>query len=163
MTKINSKKINKSQVLSDLVKQLEDETKNLEASFEKEKKASQDAPGAMEAQYDTTKAETGMVADKIGENIIEKQQGIEILKKLELPESPNKVDLGCIAILDSGESMAAYFILPVCGGMNLSMQGSDIGLLTISPDTIVSQALLDKSAGDEISINEKIFKIIKII
>src|SRR5437588_11599445 len=112
--------INKGEMLGEIVTRLETEIKKLRESFEEAKLTSIEAPGRMQSRYDTMGVEAAWVADGLAKSIEEKAEGTYRLKNVRLPDSPERVSIGCIVgIGPEGSAIEnLYFFLTACGGMS---------------------------------------------
>ncbi|MCU1265693.1 MAG: hypothetical protein JWM21_2011 [Acidobacteria bacterium] len=146
--------IDKTALLEGIIRTLEEEIKTLRASFDEAKLTSIEAPGRMQSRYDTMGVEAAWVADGLAKSIEEKAEGTYRLKNVRLPDSPERVSIGCIVgIGPEGSAIEnLYFILPACGGMSIPIDNSNLTLQTVMLQAPVARALIGKSLDDEVNV-----------
>ncbi|MBI4841894.1 MAG: hypothetical protein HY803_12630 [candidate division NC10 bacterium] len=71
-----------------------------------------------------------------------------------MPDAPERAALGCVVGIGTpeGPSERLYFILPVCGGMEIPVKDDARTVRVITPETPAAKALLGKSLGDEVRL-----------
>lgn len=84
----------------------------------------------------------------------ERESWLRTLRGLRLPDAPERAALGCVVGIGppDGPSERLYFILPVCGGMEIPVQDDARSIRVVTPETPVAKALLGKSLGDEVRL-----------
>jgi hypothetical protein len=148
--------IDKTALLQEIIQKLETEIQALRGSFKEAKLTSIEAPGRMQSRYDTMGVEAAWVADGLAKSIEEKVEGTYRLKNINLPDSPERVSLGCVVGIgpDGGDIENVYFILPACGGMIITIPNSDLTVQTVMLQAPVARALIGKSIDDEVAVRK---------
>ncbi|HTU01830.1 MAG TPA: hypothetical protein VMG58_08435 [Candidatus Sulfotelmatobacter sp.] len=143
--------IDKASLIEEAIRLVEAKLEELRAGYAAARDGSLSTPHVMKSKREVFGQESAYLANALSLNIQERELELRALKALRLPEKPERAALGCLVGLGTSSTLeAVYFILPVCGGMEVS--GGDAGrpIRVITPATPVAKALLGKSAGDEL-------------
>lgn len=140
----------KSQLLEKLIAQIEQNSEMVARSAERVRQDSINAEGRMQTRYGSEKEETGYLADGLNQRNQEIQNGLSILRSLSLPQSPQRVERGCVVRLnDSQAENTDYFILPYGGGESLITEYGEVTIL--SPTAPLTRSMLNKTIGEQFS------------
>ena len=146
--------IDKRMILDTLIDQAEAKLEELKAGYGAARDAVLSTPHVMKSKREVFGQESAYLANALGLNIQEREHELRTLRGVRLPERPDRVALGClVGVGGSGESIEGlYFILPVCGGMEVPMADGSGTVRIVTPQTPVAKALLGKSVGDEVRL-----------
>jgi transcription elongation GreA/GreB family factor len=136
--------MNKSAVLSAILKSLEEElemlTRGARASFA----AATDPDSKAENKYDTRTLEASYVARGQAQRVAEVQQAVHLYQALAQDSRENDtVRLGSLVTLDSENH---YFVGPAAGGTEVVVDGQEI--LVITPASPLGAILMTKKPGE---------------
>lgn len=102
-----------------------------------------------EHKYDTLALEASYLAHGQAMRVQESEQEIQMMSDLALPESPDKVGLGCmVELIDADDQSRWFFIAPCSGGLKVEFEQQSIMLVTF--DSPLGKALKAKQTGDEV-------------
>ncbi|EEX93134.1 hypothetical protein VIOR3934_02088 [Vibrio orientalis CIP 102891 = ATCC 33934] len=102
-----------------------------------------------EHKYDTLALEASYLAHGQAMRVQECEQEIKMMSDLVLPESPEKVGLGCVVeLIDVDDQRKWFFIAPCSGGLKVDIEQQSIMLVTF--DSPLGKALKAKQTGDEV-------------
>lgn len=142
--------MNKKKLLQCVIETLLFREKNAKQSLEVARRAAIEAPGAMQSHSDTTKWQMSRRAEAIERSLLQTQQALDVLKRL---ESIIALDMVYAIVevrnLDDG-SMARYFLLPTGGGDTYEVDGESITVINMGAP--MARAFVDVVAGDEVEI-----------
>lgn len=142
----------KSEVLEKLICQIERTSEVVAQAAERTRQDVINAEGRMQTRYGSEKEETGYLADGLSQRNQEIRQGLGLLRSLNLPQSPQKVERGCLVrIADERGDASDYFILPYGGGESIATEHGEITVL--SPTAPLGRLILNKSKGDRFPFN----------
>lgn len=145
--------IDKRMTLSALLAHVEAKLTELRAGYDAARDAVLSAPHVMKSKREVFGQEAAYLANALALNIQEREHEIRTLRSVRLPEAPERVVLGCLVGLSARDEASEefYFLLPVCGGMEVPLAGS-VTVRVVTPQTPVAQALLGKVIGDELRL-----------
>lgn len=145
--------LDKKEVIDYVIKKLEEDVQTVQSSYERTRRESLDAPGAMQSQHDTSKKELSWLARGFAGRIEELTKSIDILRQLDIPPQDHYVQLCSVVELEDivSGTRVNYVILPAGGGKTLDYEGTDITILGFRAP--VSQSILGKKQGDQVKIN----------
>mgnify|MGYP000099498583 CR=1 FL=1 len=106
-------------------------------------------------KHETGRAMLQLEREKAGHQLAEIEKLKNILSKINTEERPGKVGVGSLVLT----SKAHYFISVSLG----ALKADDKTVYAISPGTPVGRLLMGKQVGDEISFNENVFVIEKLV
>ena len=117
--------IDKRMILDTLIDQAEAKLEELKAGYGAARDAVLSSPHVMKGKREVFGQEAAYLANALALNIQEREYDLKVLRNLHLPESPERVVMGCVVGVgpDTGPVESLYFLLPVCGGMEVSMHG----------------------------------------
>ena len=146
--------IDKRMLLAALMAQVEAKLEELRAGYGAARDAVLSAPHVMKGKREVFGQEAAYLANALALNIQEREQELKVLRGLRLPDGPERVALGCLVGVGAsdGEVAAFFFILPVCGGMEISAADSASAVRVVTPATPLARALLGKSLDDEVML-----------
>jgi len=146
--------IDKGKLLSTVIAQVEAKLAELRAGYGAARDAVLSTPHVMKSKREVFGQESAYLANALALNIQEREHELNVLRGLRLPENPERVMLGCLVGVgpEGGDAEALYFLLPVCGGMEISLAEAARTARVITSGTPVARALLGTSVGDEIAL-----------
>ena len=148
----------KDRIIKELAAELELVAKNIE----KARQDAIDAPGRMQARYDTTKQESSYLFGAFTSRSQEIEESIDTIKNLNLAGPAAAIDVGSIVFLDLGEGQKIFWILPIGGGK--SIKDEELGEISVlNIDAPLFKVIHSKQSGDTAILNGKKIKIIKVI
>jgi len=153
---VDSITVDKAKLLQDAIAQIEEMLRRLASGYAVAKQAVLDSPHVMKSKREVTGIESSYLANALAGTIQEREFWLRTLKSLRLPKSPQRAALGCVVGLSKagGPVERLYFILPVCGGMQIPLEGGSKVVRTVTPETPMAKAIIGKSLGDEVMIRK---------
>lgn len=148
--------IDKAKLLGEAIGRIEETLRRLGAGYAVAKQATLDSPHVMKSKREVAGVEASYLANALAGNIQERELWLRTLRGFRMPEAPRRVALGCVVGIGQPEGpvQRLYFILPVCGGMELPLGDGMAAVRVITPETPVAKALIGKCMGDEIEFRE---------
>lgn len=145
--------MDKGRLLQAAIAQVEAKLEELRAGYTASRDAVLSTPHVMKSKREVFGQESAYLANALALNIQEREHELRTLQALRLPENPERVALGCL-VGGTGPRDAAwlYFVLPVCGGMEIAAEPAGRTVRVITPGTPVARALLGKAPGDEVTL-----------
>ncbi len=153
MTAIGSSR-DKTALLAQVIAQVEAKLAELKAGYGAARDAVLSTPHVMKSKREVFGQESAYLANALALNIQEREHELRTLRAVRLPERPQRTALGCLVGLGApdGEVEALYFILPVCGGMEIPAEGGGLAVRVVTPATPIARALLGKSLDDDVTL-----------
>lgn len=144
----------KRMLLAALMAQVEAKLEELRAGYGAARDAVLSAPHVMKGKREVFSQESAYLANALALNIQEREHELRTLRAVRLPVGPDRAALGCLVGVGAseGESEALFFILPVCGGMELSAEVSGPSVRVVTPATPIAKALLGKSLDEDVML-----------
>ena len=144
----------KQRLLAAVIARVEAKLAELKAGYGAARDAVLSTPHVMKGKREVSGQESAYLANALALNIQERERELRTLRGMRLPERPERVALGCLVGMGAadGALVGLYLVLPVCGGMEISVDGSGVSVRMITPATPVAQALLGKTLGDEVTL-----------
>jgi hypothetical protein len=141
-------------ILDTLIDQAEAKLEDLKAGYGAARDAVLSAPHVMKGKREVFGQESAYLANALALNIQERERELRTLRGMRLPERPERVALGCLVGVGAadGAIVGLYFVLPVCGGMEIPAAGGDTLVRVVTPGTPVVQALLGKTIGEDVTL-----------
>lgn len=136
-------------------------------SYEGYKKASAEAPGAMQSHSDTSKFQIGILADSAMQRVQNIDKLIDVLHQIkQFQDTDNKsVQVGTIVQTEENGKIVYFFIVPEGAG-GQKFESDDIFIQTVSINSPMGKAMFSKTTGQEVEIQVpagvKRFKILSI-
>jgi|ETN01SMinimDraft_4_1059930.scaffolds.fasta_scaffold120923_2 transcription elongation GreA/GreB family factor len=130
-----------------LVKNLEKGLDDMEQAAESYSQQTNDAPGAMQSRYDSSREELGAVTDALFNRNDEKSRDVEMARAFNLSPS-TRVGIGSLVNVQkiNPPETNHYFVLPFAGGESIDHEDGDITVVT--PNAPLVGAMADKRKGD---------------
>ena len=146
--------IDKRMILDTLIDQAEAKLEELKAGYGAARDAVLSSPHVMKGKREVFGQEAAYLANALALNIQEREYDLKVLRNLHLRESPERVVMGCVVGVgpDAGPVESLYFLLPVCGGMEVPTHGGELIVRVITSGTPIAKALLGKVVGDEVTL-----------
>jgi transcription elongation GreA/GreB family factor len=144
--------IDKSHLLRAVIRQLEEGLERLGTGYTVARQATLDSPHVMKSKREVAGIEASYLANALAGQIEERLAWLRILRSLRLPEPPARVVLGSVVGVgpEGGPATQHYFLLPVCGGLEVVGEGGAPAVRVITPETPLARSLIGKAAGEQI-------------
>ena len=144
--------IDKPQLLRGVIRQVEEGLERLGTGYTVARQATLDSPHVMKSKREVAGIEASYLANALAGQIEERLAWLRILRGLRLPEAPARVVLGSVVGVgpEGGPATQHYFLLPVCGGLEVAGEGGAPPVRVITPDTPLARSLIGKVAGEQI-------------
>lgn len=115
-----------------------------------------------ENEHDTRSVEASYLAAGQAQRFEALCRHLALLKQFRLRDftADDTISVGALVELESAGKESTYFLLPVAGGYTVDWQGQVIHIVT--PDSLMGQALLDKSVGDEVELRAQVHRTFEI-
>jgi hypothetical protein len=148
--------IDKVKLLQQAIAQVEQSLHQLGAGYAVAKQAVLDSPHVMKSKREVTGIESSYLANALAGNIQERESWLRTLRGLRLPEAPQRAALGCVVGIGLPEEPPdhLYIILPVCGGLEISLEGGIRTVRVLTPEAPVARALIGKSLGEGVTLRK---------
>jgi transcription elongation GreA/GreB family factor len=146
--------IDKGLLLAALIAQVEAKLAELRTGYGAARDAVLSTPHVMKSKREVFGQESAYLANALALNIQERELELRTLRNLRPPLDSQRVAQGCVVGLgpEDGEPEEFYFLLPVCGGMEVPAQGGGGVVRVITSGTPIAKALLGKAFGDEVAL-----------
>ena len=147
--------IDKPHLLRAVIQQVEEGLERLGTGYAVARQATLDSPHVMKSKREVAGIEASYLANALAGQIEERLSWLRILRTLRLPEAPARVVLGSVVGLgpEGGPATQHYFLLPVCGGLEVVGEEGAPPVRVITPDTPLARSLIGKAAGEQIPPN----------
>jgi transcription elongation GreA/GreB family factor len=147
-------RVDKTKLLRQVIAQVEETLRRLGSGYAVAKQATLDSPHVMKSKREVTGIEASYLANALAGNIQEREFWLRTLRELRMPESPERVALGCVVGVGpaDGSVDSLYFILPVCGGMEIPLDDGQGRVRVITPSAPIAKGLLGKSLGQDVGL-----------
>jgi transcription elongation GreA/GreB family factor len=122
--------------------------------------ASNDAPKTKEDHVETTKTEIALMAAPLSEKVKEMREDLELLASFKFSEKNDVVSVGSLVDVTVNNFPQTLFILPVRAMKSINIEGASI--LPISKSSPIYNKIINKKAGESISLPKQEIKILKI-
>jgi transcription elongation GreA/GreB family factor len=144
--------LDKAKLLHRAITQVEETLQRLSSGYAAAKQATLDSPHVMKSKREVAGIEASYLANALAGNIQEREFWLRTLRGLRMPDAPERVALGCVVGVGppGGAIEGLYFILPVCGGMEIPVDVATGVVRVITPGTPIGKSLIGKSVGEEI-------------
>lgn len=154
---MNDITVDKAKLLQEVIAQVEEALRRLGSGYAVARQATLDSPHVMKSKREVTGIEASYLANALAGNMQEREFWLRMLKGLRLPEGPQRAALGCVVGIGppDGPVQQIYFILPVCGGMEIPLGDGIRTVRVITPETPIAKALLGKSVGQEMEFHKE--------
>lgn len=148
--------MDKKQILGILALQIEEDLKNLRFFAQSERKAAQEAPGAMESRYDTTKGEKQALLHALSQPLEDLERAVREIHSF-VPSPCSEVELGALLEVviqeKEGEKKGVYFVAPPGTGGKTVVLEDGTKVQTVTWQAPLTQKLKGKKAGDLVSVS----------
>jgi len=144
--------MDKRRLLQQVIAQVEENLRRLGSGYAVAKQATLDSPHVMKSKREVAGIEASYLANALAENIQEREFWLRTLRAFKLPDAPKRVAIGCVVGVGplDGPVETFYYLLPVCGGMEISPEDSADSVRIITPGTPVGRALIGKCLGEPV-------------
>ena len=144
--------IDKPRLLQEVIRQVQHGLERLSSGYSVARQATLDSPHVMKSKREVAGIEASYLANALAGQIEERLTWLRTLRGLPLPEAPLRVVLGTVVGVGppGGPVTRRYFLLPVCGGLEVSGEAGSPTVRVITPKTPLARALIGKAAGEEI-------------
>ncbi len=155
---------NKSDILREVLIQIEKEKHSLQESIDRCKNEIEEAPGPMVSHSDTTRHQVGQQLMNLTEHLEKLESAEKFMRESSCDHKDGILSVGCIAEIEVDGKNRFVFIVP--NGVGGITVGTNTKISIISELSPMSQAILGKKIGDDSSFKvnglEKQIKILKI-
>lgn len=152
--------IDRSKVLAKLVAALQKDISSKNTALTHTETARREAPGRMEARYDSRKEEMGRLAESQRKLILQTEKLITYLKDLEKTPTKAKSNAGTLLVLESGENRLAYLLVAMGGGISTKLSQETI--MTLNIESPIGKTLLGRKVGDHLEIFNSQFEVTQV-
>jgi transcription elongation GreA/GreB family factor len=144
--------MDKQQVINAFLKKLREMRATALLSYESYRKASADAPGAMQSHSDTSKFQSGVLADGTMEQINQIDENIAFLSRAKNSNSGiSDVQILALVRIQEGDRSYPYLVVPEgVGGQEIEAEGEKIK--TVSIDSPLGKALIHRKVDDVVDL-----------
>jgi hypothetical protein len=154
---VNDITVDKAKLLQEVIAQVEEALRRLGSGYAVARQATLDSPHVMKSKREVTGIEASYLANALAGNMQEREFWLRTLKGLRMPERPQRAALGCLVGIGppDGPVQRIYFILPVCGGMEIPLGDGIRTVRVVTPEAPIAKALLGKSVGEEMEFHKE--------
>ena len=139
----------KEKLKKQVISKLNEDLNSLKKAAAETRSVSSDDENKQEGKYDTRSIEASYLAEAQADQATQIEESIFKLKNLILPEEPDTVILGSIAILtDTEDHDLQFFLLPAGGGISLKYENQP--LMVITPESPIGEKIIAKALLDNI-------------
>jgi hypothetical protein len=144
--------IDKTRLLQEVIRQLEEGLERLGSGYSVARQATLDSPHVMKSKREVAGIEASYLANALAGQIEERIAWLRILRGFRLPDSCTRVVLGTVAGVGPpvGTATQWYFLLPVCGGLEVPGEAGTPTVRIVTPETPLARALIGKRAGEQV-------------
>jgi len=148
--------LDKDALLRQVMAQVEEGLRRLGSGYAVAKQATLDSPHVMKSKREVTGIESSYLANALAGTIQEREFCLRTLGRFRMPKAPQRAALGCLVGIGpaDGPVERLYFILPVCGGMEIPVVPGARMVRVVTPETPVAKALMGRSVGDEVELRK---------
>lgn len=150
----------RKKVFANLIASLKKDLGKKGKILEHTKRASQEAPSAMESHSDTTREVMGRLAESQTKLIVQTEKIIHHLDKLSGGAPDARIAEGSIVELTTGQNKLFYLLTSMGGGLSVD-SGKDT-VRTLNTDSAIGKSLMGKKPGSIVAILNNKFKITSI-
>ena len=150
----------KKDLIQVLCKKVECKLKEKKEQLAKLRQAASEAPGAMQSQHDGFKAEFNRLAENTEEQISKLEKELKFLQDYEVKDLDKDIVMEGSLVEIQDPNKRIYFILPVCGGENLTF--GDENIIVVTLETPLGSILLNKKNNFLLNFRDKNISIINI-
>ncbi len=146
--------LDKQKVLRAVIAQVEANLSEMRAGYGAARDAVLSSPHVMKGKREVFGQEAAYLANALAMNVQEREYDLKLLRNLHLPDTLERVVMGCVVGVgpDAGPVESLYFLLPVCGGMEVSAHEGEGIVRVITSGTPIAKALLGKLVGNEVTL-----------
>ena len=147
-------RVDKSKLLRQVIAQVEETLRRLGSGYAVAKQAVLDSPHVMKSKREVTGIEASYLANALAGNIQEREFWLRTLREFRMPDAPEHVALGCVVGIGPavGSVDSLYFLLPVCGGMEIPIDDGKQIVRVITPGSAVARRLMGKALGEPLDL-----------
>ena len=139
----------KEKLKKQVISKLNEDLNSLKKAAAETRSVSSDDENKQEGKYDTRSIEASYLAEAQADQATQIEESIFKLQNLILPEEPDTVILGSIAILtDTEDHDLQFFLLPAGGGISLEYENQP--LMVITPESPIGEKIIAKALLDNI-------------
>ena len=139
----------KEKLKKQVISKLNEDLNSLKKAAAETRSVSSDDENKQEGKYDTRSIEASYLAEAQADQATQIEESIFKLQNLILPEEPDTVILGSIAILtDTEDHDLQFFLLPAGGGISLKYENQP--LMVITPESPIGEKIIAKALLDNI-------------
>jgi transcription elongation GreA/GreB family factor len=151
----------KHELLSLVIAELEKQKRELEAHAEETHRYATEAPSPMESNSDKTRFEMNSLHGNMVEVIMGYERTLKSLDGFVFPEEGSVVGFGSLVdVSNEHGATSTIFLLPAVRNVTVKYDGTTC--VAISPETPLGGALIGKREGDEVLVNTRRIKILRV-
>ena len=144
-------RMDKGTVLSAFLTRARDELSGVERSTRMALDEATSAESRPENKYDTRSLEASYLAAGQGQRLLTLRRLVSFLEVVD--NAPPREVVGLLSLVEvGGDPSAWYFLAPDGGGMRISVEDSDV--LVITPESPAGLALVGLHVGDELQLGK---------
>ncbi len=153
---MSASQADKGELLKAVIAEVEQGLRRLGSGYAVAKQATLDSPHVMKSKREVAGVEASYLANALAGNIQEREYWLRTLRAFHLPRAPERAALGCLVGIGPEESPAEryFFILPVCGGMEIPLPEDGPVVRVVTPEAPVARALIGKGLGEEVTFSK---------
>lgn len=141
--------VNKTAVRDAILAELRAELDRQRAAAELARDEAISEESRPENKWDTHSQEAAYLAEGQARLTREVGEAVGLIASLPIPEfrAGDRIALGALVHVDTGRGAAAYFLAPRAGGVEVTVEGSTV--LVVTPQSPLGRQLLGRRAGEE--------------
>lgn len=150
----------KSQLLDHIRTELRTRLERLTKAAYEAHAAATDPGSKAEGKYDTRSLEASYLAAGQARQVDELAEALRIFEGLTLPDfqGTDLIDAGALVSVEMGGEISAFLLVPTSGGLEVSLEGREITLLT--PASGLYRKLIGLGVGD--TLDESRLKVVSV-
>lgn len=145
--------ITKSELLAGLLEVVRSDIANGLRLLEATQTLVKDAPGAMQSHSDTSKFQGGILVNRQGEILQQKQEHLRLLSSFISTQGGTvfqKIEVGCAFTIDGDDGPNHFLLLPCFGGQEVVCNNRRYCVITIKSP--ISGQLIGKKVGERVRL-----------
>lgn len=149
----------KERVLERIIEKVNGTTKTANDAAGNARQAAIDAPGRNQSRYDCTKEEQGYLADALNMRGKQLSRDALVLRRLQLPSNPQRVDIGSLIYTADQSGLNYYLILPNSGGETVRMDdGKEVTVMTL--ESPLGREMVGRRKGDAFLFKGNVYTVL---
>lgn len=142
--------MNKSDILKEVIRSMEDDLHRLQAANERASVGATNVAVKAETKWDTCGLEASYLARGHAQQFQTLAAEVHQLRSYSSPNYKDKpIGVGALVNVDMGDEPVCFFLLHFGGGIDVTIDGIEVTVIT--PESPVGAALMDKKQDEEFS------------